>query len=137
MKAALIRTKGDISKIPSTATVVRIQNHLTLSMAEALIQRCPQLEKVILTNWAAKKATQKSLAFLAMKRIGIEHDKRTQGMPVKLTREQVAEIKASLADPKRTQTQAEIAEKYGVSAMTVSRIKRGLIKFLRWRSEYE
>jgi predicted DNA binding protein len=48
---------------------------------------------------------------------------RTRGL--KLTSSQVRAIKKTLADPKRRLTYRQLAEKYGVSEMTLYRIRSG------------
>ena len=63
---------------------------------------------------------QKSPAKIAYKKVQAN---RTVGL--KLTATQVKVIKKTLADPKRKLTIKKVAEKYGVSEMTMYRIKSG------------
>jgi transposase len=75
-------------------------------------------------KWATQeevaKHQQKSPAKIAYKAVQAS---RTQGL--KLNAGQVKTIKKLLEDPKRKQTYRQLADKYGVSEMTLYRIKSG------------
>ncbi len=59
----------------------------------------------------------------AKKAYKVKQANKTTGL--KLTASQVSKIKATLSSKKRTQSIRQIAEKYGVSEMTLYRIKSG------------
>lgn len=75
-------------------------------------------------KWATQeevaKHQQKSPAKIAYKAVQAS---RTKGL--KLNATQVKSIKKILGDPKRKQTYRQLAEKFGVSEMTLYRIKSG------------
>jgi hypothetical protein len=75
-------------------------------------------------RWATKEEVashqQSSPAKIAYKEVQAS---RTKGL--KLTATQVRSIKKMLSNPKRNQTYRQLAEKYGVSEMTLYRIKSG------------
>jgi transposase len=75
-------------------------------------------------KWATQeevaKHQQKSPAKIAYKAVQAS---RTQGL--KLNAGQVKSIKKILDDPKRKQTYRQLADKYGVSEMTLYRIRSG------------
>jgi len=75
-------------------------------------------------KWATQQEVaehqQQSPAKLAYKEVQAS---RTKGL--KLSLSQVRTIKKSLGDPKRTLTYRQLADKYGVSEMTLYRIRSG------------
>lgn len=75
-------------------------------------------------KWATQEEVavhqQKSPAKIAYKKI-----QATRNIGLKLNVNQVKSIKKTLSDPKRKLTFKQLAEKYGVSEMTLYRIKSG------------
>ncbi len=123
----------DIERLPTDLATVRVQYRLTTPMALRLLDRCRGLERVIFTNFAYRQTSDRVFRLLDEKGIATKCDRRTQGRPVELTREQVRLIKSL-----RTQglSYREIAERVGCSYSAVANHCRGRVKGKRWREEY-
>ena len=129
----IIKTKSDVRELPSGTRKVRVQLRLTVPMIYSMLDRCPRLNCVVLTNTAYDQTSDCAFRLLETKGIRVEREVEGQGRPVELSREQVERIESLRV---MGCSYRKIAELIGVSHSTVARVCRGELVGKRWREEY-
>jgi hypothetical protein len=129
----IVRKNEDINRIPQHSRKVYIVGHLSFNRAKLLLERCPNLEKVVLTRTVKKNASRKALRYFFKRGVGVITDYSGRGRPVGFSRQALVEMRTMRENGF---TYSEIAAAIGVSMQTVRRALNGSIKFIRWREDY-
>jgi len=125
--------KRDIGNLDRNIAEVRVRLRLTLPMAKMLLERCPSLGRVILTNTSRSLTPPHVVKLLDDRKIAVDVDLRTQGRPAELSLSQAEHINALRG---RGWSYRELGRKFGVSHTEIANVCHGRVQFKRRRDEY-